>query len=619
MLLKEPNKKVSAVNQYFDHVYVLNLENRTGRKMEMMQKLAKLNIRVSFFPAVNGYNFRNRLEYETYLQQPLGSDGASEEVVMNRKLIENVGAWGCLKSYYHILQDAKKNGYQRILCLEDDALFHKDFENKFKKAIQAIPKNWKFLYLGASQRNWGIPGGLNYPDKNKAVFDPNASFYLPKKTNGTFALGIDLSVYGLMLQEIIKMKSPIDNGPVQSVINDYQEQCFVLTPNLIIADVTDSDIRGKRNQVELSKKLKWKLEEYDFPSQKENIPQSNKDSKLFTMMEKNYRHYKNILIENHKALFFIIPKTGCTSLKVQLVKPLGMKQSENIHSFIHQLEHYNFPFSNYDELTTTYKEYFKFAMVRNPWDRLVSCFKDKIRTADYNETGFKNGVAIPLQRFGASFYGGMTFEAFIDVVCELPDAIADDHFRSQFYQLISSEGELLINYIGRFETMKESLLEINQKTRLQFISSIHLNKSGSVKPYQDYYNKELIEKVRKRYFADIHLLQYQFEPNKTLPIGRIDEHWKEHFSKSNLLLPFIEEKNRALNIEIAKLWTQNNTLIKKLNTFKKNQNVRLTNQKKNYEHQIKKMQDSTSWRITAPLRKLASIITLGKINNKPIK
>ena len=32
---------------------------------------------------------------------------------------------------------------------------------------------------------------------------------------------------------------------------------------------------------------------------------------------------------------------------------------------------------------------------------------------------------IPLQRFGEAFYGGMTFPAFVGVVCTLPGAVAD--------------------------------------------------------------------------------------------------------------------------------------------------------------------------------------------------
>ncbi len=542
-------KSHSAVNTYFDRVYVLNLEERADRKIEMMQKLARLNIAAEFVTAVNGYDFQNRLEYETYLKQPLGAGGVSEELAWQRKLIENAGAWGCLKSYLYILEDAQKNGCRRVLCLEDDAVFHKDFEAQFKRTVQKIPGDWKLLYLGASQRRWGIPEGLCYPDKNKLTVDPDAPFYFPRKTNGTFAFAIDCSVFDLMILEAMKMSSPIDCGPVRAVINAYPEQCFVLNPNLVIADVSDSDIRGKRNQAEISKLLRWNLENYDFSFQKnENSMPDKATQKLFTMNKPNYRHHRNILIENHKAVFFIIPKTGCTSLKAQLVELLGMEKKENIQAFIHNPAHYPFPFAEYDRLNTTYKDYFKFAFVRNPWDRLVSCFKDKIRAADYNGPGFKNGVAMPLQRFGSSFYGGMTFGAFVDAVCALPDAVADNHFRSQFYQLINSEGELLVNYIGRFENMRESLMEINKKAGLQFSASVRLNKTKSGKHYQDYYNKGLIEKVRKRFFADIHFLQYHFDPRKVIPIGIIDEKWKQHFSKSNLLSFFLEEKQRALRL-----------------------------------------------------------------------
>ncbi len=564
--------QLSYINQYFDKVYVLNLEKRIDRKMEMFQKLGRLNIKAEFVRAVNGYDFQNQLEYETYLRQPLGTGGTLRELILNRKLIENSGAWGCLKSYLFILEDAQKNGYNRILCLEDDAIFYKNFESRFKDAIQKIPNNWKLLYLGASQRLWEIPRGLSYLDKSKLSIDPNEPFYYPKITFGTFAFGIHHSVFDMMLQEIRKMIYPIDNRPVQIVAEKYPEQCFVITPNLIIADVTDSDIRGKRSQSELAEKLKWNLADYDFPFPKEEHFKLNKVTEnLFTMNPSNYRQHRNILIEKHKAIFFIIPKTGCTSLKTQLLKPLGMREKEEgANNFFHPKD-FPFPFAEYEELNTTYASYLKFAIVRNPWDRLVSCFKDKIRAADYNELGFKDGVAIPLQRFGETFYGDMTFKAFVDAVCALPDAVADNHFRSQFYQLISPEGELLVNYIGRFERIEQSFAEIAANTGLPLTASIHLNQSQSQKHWRSYYTDELDSMVRKRYAEDIRLLQYSFEAPPVKPIGVIDNKWKEHFSKANLLLPFLEEKNRALNSEMKKLRIDNRIMRSKFHNIKQKQ------------------------------------------------
>lgn len=592
----------SAVNQYFDQVYVLNLEKRIDRRHEMLQKLSRLNIKAEFVTAVNGYDFQNGLEYETYLQQPIGV-GEKRELRLGRKLIGNAGAWGCLKSYNLILEDARSKAYQRILCLEDDAVFHRDFENKFRKAIEKIPDKWKLLYLGASQRIWESPEGLTYPNQNAATPNPDAPYYFAKKTFGTFAFGIHHSVFDLMLGEVRKMSSPIDDRPVQVVTETYPESCLVLIPNLVIADVTDSDIMGKRSQSDLAEKVRWNLEDYDFPFQiDENFKLDPVQQNFFTMAHLNYRHHRNILVEKNKTVFFIIPKTGCSSLKAQLVEPLNLEKKENIAALIHDPRHYPFPFAEYDALNSTYADYFKFAIVRNPWDRMVSCFKDKIRAADYNESGFKNGVAIPLQGFGKSFYGGMTFRAFVEQVCALSDAVADNHFRSQFFQLINAEGELLVNYIGRFETMEQSLAEISQLSGLPFTSSVHLNKTKTGKSFREYYDEELIEKVRHRYFADVRLLEYQFDSDETPAIGRIDAKWKEHFSQPNIFAYHLQEKNKYLNLELKNI--QQKLSGEGSNERLKQDLENLQRQLEAKEKQIKALQQSLSWKITAPFRKL---------------
>ncbi len=628
----------SFLNQYFDHIYVLNLRRRVDRRIEMNNKLNYLGIKAEFVEAVDGYSPLPLLEYEIFASQPIGGKGSHPlEYHRKRKAIENAGAWGCLKSYLGMIEDAKNRGFQRILCLEDDAVFHRDFENRFQQAISVIPPDWKLLYLGATQRFWEVPIGLAYPDKSKIEFDPLAAYYLPKKTNGSFSIGLHASIFDLLIQEILKMNCAFDSGPLRAVSEAYPEASIVLYPNLIIADVTDTDIRGKRDQQALAEKVRWNLSDYDFQFQLKNreLPTSNN---LPIMKKLEYRQHRNILLEGYKTIFFILSKNGCSSIKSQLLEPLGMEdKSEDLSQDIHRPDLYPFPFAPHDELKTTYNDYIKFTIVRNPWSRLVSCFKDKIRPATYNEAGYKDGVAMPLQRFDV-FYGGMSFEAFVDAVCEIPDAVADHHFRSQVYQLIDDEAELVVNYIGRLETLEVSLQEISQKTGLEFSAHFHINKT-SQKPYQAYYTEELKAKVQKRFSTDIAFLGYTFEGQEGLPtIGMIDDAWRAHFSQKNLLNHILKEKNRELGAEVNSLNRENEKLAqlrqkvdgrnkKMAETIqqlkKTNQNLRarlakaiesqikpLTQQLAHEKTENEKIKKSLSWRITGPLRKIGSLFSL---------
>ncbi|MDF1695707.1 MAG: glycosyltransferase [Saprospiraceae bacterium] len=310
----------SHINHYFDHVYVLNLEHRPDRKIAMLQKLSRLGIEAEFVQAINGYSTNNKLEHQAYLDRPLGNHPM--EISQERKLISSPGAWGYLKTYLGILFDAKKRGFERILCLDDDVLFHNDFENRFLKATNTITQDWKLLYLGASQYLWKVPQNLCYPDPSKKEVDSDALFYFPKSTDGSFAMGICSSVYNILIQSIQKMNCPFDSGPLRDVIQIYPKDCYVLNPNVIIADVSESDIREGQDQNQLATQLKWNIEDYNFPTQLDLVsiimPAFNADKTI----EKSIR---SILIQSYPALELIVVDDASSDGTVDIVEQLIKK------------------------------------------------------------------------------------------------------------------------------------------------------------------------------------------------------------------------------------------------------------------------------------------------------
>ncbi len=313
----------SIVNHYFDKVYVLNLEKRTDRKLSMLQKLNRLGIAAEFVKAVNGYSPENIAEHQQYLNRPIGGDGSHPlEVEYKRKLIKSPGAWGCLKTFLFILKNAKKNNYQWILCFEDDVIFHKDFENRFKNATEKIPADWKLLYLGASQYVWKIPGGLRYPNKLKKKVDLKEPYYYPNATDGAFAIGIHCSVFDILISEIEKMNCPFDSGPLRSVIARFPKKCFVLTPNLAIADVSESDIRGQQNQAALARELKWNLGDYDFPFQKDLVSVIMPAFNAERTIEKAIR---SMLLQTYNPLEIIVVDDASTDRTAKIVERMMLE------------------------------------------------------------------------------------------------------------------------------------------------------------------------------------------------------------------------------------------------------------------------------------------------------
>lgn len=310
----------SYINQYFDQVYVVNLKKRPDRKLAMLQKLRRLRIQATFIEAIDGYSQQNEEEFQHYFQQPLYQERCHPlEWKRKRKLLTSSGAWGNLKTFFSIIQDAKRHSYERILCFEDDAVFHKDFENRFKQAISHIPADWKLLYLGATQHAWNIPLELRYPNHFKTEYDPHEPFYYPVRTDGAFALGLHRSVFDLIAVEALAMDCPFDSGPLQEVIKAHPNKCFVLNPNLVIADVTESDIRVGKNQYEFAKKSKWDVEDYEFPFKQDLIsvimPSYNADKTIEEAI-------RSILAQDYKNLELIVVNDASTDETVAVVRAM---------------------------------------------------------------------------------------------------------------------------------------------------------------------------------------------------------------------------------------------------------------------------------------------------------
>lgn len=320
-----PPGDLSKINAYYDHVYILNLGRKIDRRVEIIQKLKKQRIKAEIFEAVNGYSRENQEEFRAFYTRPIGSAGTHHlENSLKKKMIGSPGAWGYLKTYRKILEDAKKHQYRRILCFDDDVLFLDDFERNFEKAITHIPADWKLLYLGASQHDWSIPGNLNYPDQVRDVDFGSFPYYFPVRTDGSFAVGIDSSVFDEILSEINLMNCALDSGPLRTIQQKYTGKCFVLNPNLVVADVSRSDIGVERDQETMAQKFRWNMADYDHPFRKEMVSVIMPAYNAEKTIEKSIR---SILLQSYKELEIIVADDASSDSTPEIVQRLADEDS----------------------------------------------------------------------------------------------------------------------------------------------------------------------------------------------------------------------------------------------------------------------------------------------------
>lgn len=219
-ILNTPNRTYiplpfSKLNYLFDHVYLINLKRRPDRLHKMKQSLNKLNIQYELIEAIDG----NELTINSNINKPI---------------------IGCHLSHLKVYKDALSKKYEKPLILEDDLLFLKNFD------IPNLPNKYDLLYLGASDYYFNSRKG---------------NVYLAKNVDGTFAYSPNRNIIPKLIE---LFKKPITK-PCDTSLHAIQQKgnSFVIYPNIIIADVSDSDIRQPRNLIEHSKKLGWNPQNYE--------------------------------------------------------------------------------------------------------------------------------------------------------------------------------------------------------------------------------------------------------------------------------------------------------------------------------------------------------------------
>ncbi len=228
---------------------------------------------------------------------------------------------------------------------------------------------------------------------------------------------------------------------------------------------------------------------------------SSKEAELHPLM----------VLDDLKLIYFPIPKVAASSFKYVFATYLNYDQSVDIrdHNKLHKLI---FPSVNRIEIQAgDYDDYLKFTCVRNPWDRLVSCYKSKIKSNKrYTDIHFKNGVDRRFLYYKV-FKAGMSFKTFVHEVCNIPDIESDFHFRSQ-YDFVYYNHQILVNHLMKYESLKQDYSEFNSKLGNKLSELPKMNSTQRKKPTSAFFDHELISLVSKRYDRDFQYFNYPDRP-----------------------------------------------------------------------------------------------------------
>jgi hypothetical protein len=193
--------------------------------------------------------------------------------------------------------------------------------------------------------------------------------------------------------------------------------------------------------------------------------------------------------DKNRCIFVHIPKCAGVSISKTLFGNLAGGHAD--------ISTYQIVFSPKE-----FEDYFKFTIVRNPWDRLVSAFlfltsggmneRDK-RWADEHISQYK------------------TFQDFV-LQWLNPDSMKlSAHFRPQCHFICLGRQNVAVDFVGRYENLEADFAyickQLNVYATLERLNSTSLKRND----FREYYTDETRLRVSQLYADDIRMLGYSFD------------------------------------------------------------------------------------------------------------
>ena len=216
-----------------------------------------------------------------------------------------------------------------------------------------------------------------------------------------------------------------------------------------------------------------------------------------------------MVINDLKCIFVHIPKTAGSSIERVLYPPLSRKSlaisamsDTNLFAGWNEEHKFWMHHATMQQINDFYEkdvsEYFKFAFVRNPYERAVSDWK------------FLRGSSNKKWR-SKTFLKYLNCDGYFKRMLsgEKNKSTRIDHIYRQYDFLYSKDGKCLVDFIGKFENLQVDFNTICDKIGIPR-KTLPYAKKQKYKHYTEYYDDETREIVAEKYANDIKYFGYEF-------------------------------------------------------------------------------------------------------------
>lgn len=212
------------------------------------------------------------------------------------------------------------------------------------------------------------------------------------------------------------------------------------------------------------------------------------------------RHF--IVLDAQKIVYGRVPKVANSSIKAALARflegPVDPAVKKTKDHFWQKSTGRQTRMVKKAEALKLNEQNFSFSFVRNPFDRVVSCYNNKVISNPV--------VSAPMEAM--NLYHGMPFDEFVRTLARTPDDKMDIHLLPQA-SILKIDGQLIPKFVGRLENIQEDwrkLAETMAEKGLPTLGklpskNVRRKKSEDVVAY--YESSEILELIHERYRDDI--------------------------------------------------------------------------------------------------------------------